>query len=135
QDPRLPGVMARLGQPVSCIDVVEAAAFDKTALVNDLLDSPEVDGRWTMIQASRRGGGHVFVLASRSRERGPFLAPDKQRLDRMSKLLRGAIDFELLMSSLSDRKRVLEDTLDLATEAVVVVSQELDVLHANAPGS
>ena len=94
-DPRIPAVLSRLGTPVSCADAVDPAEFDKSSLVNDLLDRPGIGVRWCMIQAAwLRGGLPMFFAAGRARARGPFCEPDTRRMAAAFARLKPAIAFD-----------------------------------------
>jgi hypothetical protein len=81
-DPRIKGAMRNLGASVSCVDIVDHDAFEKSPLVRDLLDRPYVDARWSLMRISRSfDGAYLRVGACRRRADGAFSTSDKQQFD------------------------------------------------------
>jgi AraC-like DNA-binding protein len=131
-DPAIPALLARPWHPISCAEIEDPVESDRSALVTDLLDKPDVDVRWRMMEAARLDSGALFFFAAgRSRRRGPFVSAETHRHDMVFRRLKHALEFELRISALNERRRVFEYALDALPSGVFVVTKDLDVLHAN----
>lgn len=131
-DPAIPAILARPGCPISCVETADPVDFDKSELVNDLLDRPGIDVRWRMMEAAPLHGGQLlFFAAGRPRERGPFEQGETRRHDMVFGRLKRALDLEMRLSAMNDGRSLIEHTLDALPSGVFVVSKNLDVLHAN----
>jgi len=132
-DPRIKGAMRNLGASVSCTDIVDHEAFDKSPLVRDLLDRPNIDARWSLMRISRSfDGAYLRVGACRRRADGAFSANDKQQFDEALRHILHVLELDARIVSLGREKRTLEESLDAVATATVIVTRDLHVLHVNA---
>lgn len=132
-DPRIAAGMQRLGTSVACVETMDARVFEKTALVCDFLDRPEIDGRWGVLHMSRSSAGQTLLFgAGRPRKSGPFLQHDKDRLDVVLAPIKRALDFDVRLALADQNNQVLEGVLDALTDPIIVLSDTLRVLHVNA---
>jgi DNA-binding CsgD family transcriptional regulator/PAS domain-containing protein len=132
-DPRIKGAMHNLGTSVSCVDVVDHDTFEKSPLVRDLLDRPDVDARWSLMRISRSfDGAYLRIGASRRRAEGAFSASDKQQFDEALRHILHVLELDARIVTLGREKRSLEESLDAVASATVIVTRDLRVLHVNA---
>jgi len=132
EDPRIRGAMRNLGATISCIDVVDHDAFDRSPLVRDLLDRPNVDARWSLMRISRTlDGGYLRVGASRRRAEGAFVASDKRQFDEALRHILHVLELDMRIVALDREKRTLAESLDAVATATAIVTRDLRVLHVN----
>lgn len=132
-DPRIKAAMRNLGATISCVDVVDHDEFDKSPLVRDLLDRPNIDARWSLMRISRSfDGAYLRIGASRRRAEGAFTAGDKRHFDEALRHILHVLDLDARIVSLGREKRTLEESLDAVDSATVILTRDLRVLHINA---
>lgn len=133
EDPRIKGAMRNLGTSISCVDVVDTETFDKSPLVRDLLDRPDVDARWSLMRISRTfDGAYLRVGASRRRADGGFGAWEKQQFDIALRHILHVLELDVRIIALGRQKLTLEQSLDAVAAATVILTRDLHVLHVNA---
>jgi DNA-binding CsgD family transcriptional regulator/PAS domain-containing protein len=131
-DPRIAAGFARLGTTVSCIETMALEAFEKSALVCDFLDRPEVDSRWGLLHMQRTAAGHILLFgAGRPRDRSPFIQEDKDRFDAVLAPVKRALELDARLAAANRQSEVLEATLDVLSDPIIVVTDNLRVLHVN----
>jgi DNA-binding CsgD family transcriptional regulator len=131
-DPRIKGAMRNLGISVACTDIVDNEAFEKSALVRDLLDRPIVDARWSLMRISRAfDGSYLRIGASRRREDGAFVASDKRQFDEALRHILHVLELDARIVALDREKRALVESLDAVASATVILTRDSRVLHVN----
>lgn len=132
-DPRIKGGFNNIGNTVSCLDTTDLKTFEKSPIVCDFLDRPDVDARWGMLRITRSSDGFYLLFgASRPRSAGAFMPEDKERFTHALRLVERALELDTRLITLNKEKRTLEESLDAVPNATIIVTRDLHVLHLNS---
>lgn len=131
-DPRVDAASRRPGRSHSCVETMPPE-FEKSELVQDFLNRSDVDARWGLIHMARTTDGNVLNIGcARSKNQEPFLPSDKQQFDEAVRFLKRALELDTRVASLVRQKNAMTDVLDALSDAVMVVAEDLRILHLNA---
>jgi PAS domain-containing protein len=133
-DPRIAAGMMNLGRTVSCIETIDQATFQKSALC-DFLNRPDVDAQWSLLHLARSPWGHRLLFgACRPRKSQPFSQIEKDRLDAVLLPVKRALDLDARLASAAQQSKAFEATLDVLSDPVIVLTDTLRVVYVNARG-
>lgn len=131
KDPRHPAAARAFGRVLSDVEVIDARAFERSALYNEHLRKS--DFRYSLFAHAAITPeltlGQAFM---RKLPNGPFAPEDVQSLDALMPSLRRALHLRHLMLATRDAPGELRRTLDAMPGAVAVVDAAATLRCANA---
>lgn len=130
QDLRIPYIHARPGQLLTGFEALDEKEFDRSALVNDFLDRPEIDLRMSLAQVDRLSEGTaLFSTILRPRSAGQYRRSERRRFSSALPLIRQGVSLYVRLSQTSASRAAAEAAFDLAADAMIVVDRR-GIVHA-----
>jgi DNA-binding CsgD family transcriptional regulator/GAF domain-containing protein len=129
EDPRLPAWRRLPPHAQACHEVVDADWFDRQPL-GDFLDRHGY--RWTMGAIEPEfAPGLAGIGVHRARREGPFTPEEVRRLDLLVPHIRRMLALHQRLDALTSRAGAAEDVLDRLDRALILLTADGRVLHAN----
>jgi hypothetical protein len=134
-DPRVHNAFQKFGQFVPCWQLVDAEAFDKSAIVNEWSDRKDIDTRWAAVSIWGVDDKNLGLLAlCRPRKEGPIQLDELRPAKRLRSHIRRAAQLHYLFREQSPRGRAFDDAWGSRSQAVFLLGHGRRLLGSNGAG-
>ena len=134
-DPRTHFLAHRAGRVFSCVEMAPMEEMERAPAIAEFLDRPDIGLRWTVGgKFHLSDGATAFVAILRARTRGPFVDEARAPADVIFPHLTELTRTRLAVSQAQLWQATLESALDNDDRAIVVVTADGRIVHANGAG-
>ncbi|MEP9349908.1 PAS domain-containing protein [Xanthobacter sp. KR7-225] len=133
EDPRLSYILSNPGRVICGEDGVDADQFRASALFREVVEPMDIEHSLVSYFA-QEADVMATIAAMRGRAKGPFGAPEKQKLGLVVPHLRRAFEYYAILDEAKAKVDDIGAALDIVDAGIFLADADLRVAHVNRAG-